>query len=279
MSSVTYSCGVFWAMVASFFFAAVPSFLWNAVGLYRLSSRYVSLSSIEDEMDSGDVLLFAGNRMLRWAQCSHWSHIGMVWVKHNEDGSKQRYVFEGNYGEGYDGSCLVDLEQKIRQYKGGATDVAWRPLPKGTLTPEVRAKIDGAIEKFKDVPFDHDLRRGFRAIMDCCMCCESAQEALHGEGGKIHAMFCSELVAAVYQEAGLLLSPPNGPPASEYVPRDFSQDPACNIERSFLNNVQYGKLHWIERTNLSWCDQADWCVCCAYTCCHRTYGCNRCCHC
>jgi len=269
---------VFWAMVASLLCAAVPAFVWNCLCLYKLKSYYVPYDSIEDKMDTGDVVLFAGNRILRWAQCSHWSHIGMVWVKTNEDGSKEKFIFEADYGvskgKAYDGSLMVPLKKKITEYKDGATDVAWRGLAKGTLTPELRAKIDAAVEKYKDVPFDHSLKRGFNAICDCCMCCENDDEALHGDGGKIHAMFCSEILAAIYQDVGLLPIPPFGPPADEYVPRDFSEDPACNIERTLLNNINFDKLHWIERTNMSWCDSADWCKCCI--CCDEDRGCQRC---
>merc|ERR1711871_1746070 len=111
----------------------------------------------------------------------------------------------------------------MADYKHGRTDVAYRKLPRELLTPELREKFDVAVnETFKEVPFDHDLKRGFKAIFDCCPCCEHSDETLHGESGKIHAMFCSELVAAVYQEVGLLGGPGNkdnkdGPPASEYV--------------------------------------------------------------
>jgi hypothetical protein len=235
------------------------------------------------EMDTGDVVIFSGTRFLRWMQASHWSHVGMVYNKIEPDGSSQKFLFEANYGSGFDGSCLVPLRHKIVDYKHGRTDVAYRRLPAGVLNAELRAKFKSAVETtFKDVSFDHSLARGANAIFDCCPCCEHSDETLRGHDGKIHAMFCSELIASVYQDVGLLPGPLNegqkeGPPASEYVPRDFAEDPGCNVERSMLQHVGLGSLVWIARRDLSWCAQEEWCNCAEdWPCCVCED--SRCCH-
>merc|ERR1712146_684855 len=96
-------------------------------------------------------------------------------------------------------------------------------------------------------------------------------------------MFCSELVAAVYQEVGLLGGPGNkdnkdGPPASEYVPRDFAGDPGCNVERSFIQATGLGPLTWIDRSDKNWCRQEEWCNLCGdFPCCDCSDSCYPCC--
>merc|ERR1711912_185457 len=106
------------------------------------------------------------------------------------DGTETRHLFEANHNDTYDGSCLVDLRKKIIEYRDGHTDIAWRALPKSTLTPEIREKFDVAVlDTFSSVPFDHDMTRGAKAILDCCTGCEHDydNETYHGKT-EIHAM-------------------------------------------------------------------------------------------
>lgn len=224
-------------------------------------------------------------------------------------GNGNKYIFEANYGSAkekqadgtfekkkFDGACLVDLRHKIYDYKHGRTDVAVRQLPKGTFDGEKGQKLREAFHhcinhKFADVPFDHDLKRGFKAIFDCCPCCESSEETLHGEHGKIHAMFCSEIIASVYQTVGLMKGPMNltggddlkaGPPPSEYVPRDFASEPGCNVELDFIKEIGFGPMLWFDRQDKGWCTSEEWCnlsedfPCC--TCDDGDSALSHCCH-
>lgn len=256
-------CVCLW-MAISCCCAAVPAALWNLCCCFKICKcNYVNLDDVLDQMDTGDLVLFAGTRHLKWAQCSHWSHVGMVFIKREEDGSETKYLFEANHNDTYDGSCLVDLRKKIKKYKSGHTDVCWRALPKGTMTPQLRDKFDTAVlETFSSVPFDHDVMRGVKAIVDCCSCCGccDTDEPDYGQT-QMHAMFCSELIAAVYQTVGLMPRPPNGPPPCEFVPRDFAEDPGWNRERSVVKDMKFAQAQWFARKS-RWCLLNDWCVCC-----------------
>jgi len=217
----------------------------------------------------------------------------MVYVDRNgdvvdPDGHRRppgtKYIFEANYsGDGkglpkFDGACFVPLKMKVVNYKKGSTDVAYRKLGATVRDlPNILDRIDDAVKYLDRTGYDHDQARGLNAILDCCSCCERAGEATDDEAFD-HKMFCSELVAAVYQLAGLLPKPPEGPPHSEYVPRDFGHQCSANMEDQMLEKLFEGSsLQWIERADKRWCWSFDWyplpvvlCCCC---CCNVQWPC------
>eukprot|EP00658_Telonema_sp_P-2_P017870 TRINITY_DN16978_c0_g1_i13.p1 TRINITY_DN16978_c0_g1~~TRINITY_DN16978_c0_g1_i13.p1 ORF type:complete len:363 (+),score=87.31 TRINITY_DN16978_c0_g1_i13:50-1138(+) len=249
---------------------------------YKLCSSccYSSFQELEPQLDTGDVFVFGGTRILKYAQMSTFSHLGMVyvdregWVK--DHAGRQwpkgtKFIFEANYsGDGqYDGACFVPLEYKVRNYKKGRTDVAYRPMGRATKeAPGYYDRMDHAVKTLQHTPYDHDEARGLNAILDCCSSCERADDTT---GEAEPAMFCSELIIAVYQIAGVLAKPPDGPPHSEYVPRDFAKQCSANIESRLLEELfEGGALIWIDRGDKRWCFNYDWpesplvllCCCC-----------------
>jgi len=258
------------------------------------SCCYNKFDDLEPDMQTGDVVLFGGTRMLKYAQMSVWSHIGMIYVDRtgdvvDHDGFRRppgtKYIFEANYSAGengappkFDGACFVPLKMKVVNYKKGSTDVAYRKMGAAARNlPDFLDRIDEAVMQLDRTGYDHDQARGLNAILDCCSCCERAGEATDDEEFS-HKMFCSELIAAVYQLAGILPKPPNGPPHSEYVPRDFGHQCSANMENQMLEELFEGSsLQWIERADQRWCWSFDWyplpvvlCCCC---CCNVQWPC------
>merc|ERR1711934_253396 len=249
---------------------------------------YHEFDALEPQMDTGDIFIFGGTRVLKYAQMSPFSHLGMVYVDTEgwvRDVLGQAYpkgtkfIFEANYsGDGtYDGACFVPLKYKVVNYKKGRTDVVYRALGESAKKdPNWRKKMDDAVKLLQNTPYDHNEARGLNAILDCCDCCERAADNL--DENKEQAMFCSELIAAVYQKAGLLASPPEGPPHSEYVPRDFANHISANIESGLLEKLyESNPIYWIERLDKRWCWNFDWfpspivLLCCC--CCNASWPC------
>merc|ERR1712194_937838 len=112
-------------------------------------------------------------------------------------------------------------------------DVAWRPL---LIQPEARACISASIAEHRGDPYDHDKVRMMYAALDCCPCCEKK------DNQRMHAKFCSQVVAQVLQDADVLPKPPHGPPANEYLPRDFGLVWGGTSE-SFLARSKLGPMH------------------------------------
>ncbi len=64
----------------------------------------------------------------------------------------------------------------------------------------------------------------FRAAIDLCNCCGvMVNTEEHRE-----SLFCSEFVAALYMDVGVL-HPEHHQPADEFVPSDFTRDHGCNL--------------------------------------------------
>lgn len=179
-------------------------------------------------------------------QC-HYSHVGCAF--RDTAGVIGRagllYVFESNFGRGgWDHCDLRLLREKVATYKGGTTDCAWRPLNEEIEDlPAARQRIGKAILEFCGCKYDHDLMHMFMAAADFCPCFEERM------GRDENTMFCSEAVAHVLQSADVLSKPPDGPPAGEYLPRDFgTRAPGCNAESELANDI-LGPVYMIQRTN------------------------------
>lgn len=153
------------------------------------------------------------------------------------------YVFEANFGNpGWDHCDIRLLRQKLETYKSGKTDLAWRPLE--DVDDEERQKISAAILKRRGTPYDHNMKRMAMAALDCCTCVEMEGQE-HGE------MFCSQCVAQVLIDAGILPGPPEGPPSGEYLPRDFDIVPSGTAEHAEMSAL-LGDIHRISRFSNKW---------------------------
>jgi len=209
---------------------------------------YESYDDIEPQVKTGDIFLFCGTNGTRFGGQSHWSHIGIALRDDAGDiGPKGLlYVFEANFGRpGWDHCDLRLLREKIETYKDGATDCAWRPLVVGGGSDAHREDITNAILHHCGAKYDHDMVHMMKAAMDCCPCFDVSSDATSGQ---TREMFCSQAVARILQEAKVLPGPPTGPPACEFLPRDFGLVAGCNDESRMVGDI-LGPMHMIKRTN------------------------------
>jgi len=200
---------------------------------------------IEEEIETGDVILFCGTMSTRIGGESHWSHAAICLrdTKGEHGPPGLLYVFEANFGRpGWNHCDIRLLREKLETYKGGKTDMAWRPLY--DADDETRQKISAAILKNRGAPYDHNMKRMAMAALDCCPCVEMEDQG-HGE------MFCSQCVAQVLIDAGVLPGPPVGPASGEYMPRDFDIVPSGGAEHAALTDV-LGDMYRIKRFSNKW---------------------------
>jgi hypothetical protein len=184
-----------------------------------LTTLLPAFDELRATLDSGDVLLFAGesrfSRGIKRLTRSHWSHSALV---ARTRGNGALLLWEATLDtdlpdvathEVAPGVRLYDLEHWIRHYGG---ETAIRPL-RVERTEEMRAGLLAFYEEARGRPYERNRLELFRAVYDGPLG-RNRKEDLSG-------FFCSELVAEAYQRMGLL---PDVPVASEYTPHDFSSE-------------------------------------------------------
>lgn len=179
-------------------------------------------------VSSGDIVLFSGASWTSWFVtlfcASQYSHIGIVYrppgqapmlfesIKSDDDGSPNVDVRNGEMRVGV---RLVDLRLLLTTFRGHAIAVRTLVSPatmniSDELSTHMTNRIHSVIKRYGMLPYEHRwfnfivARYGFMSI--------SVDEP--------DALFCSELVARCFQEAGLL---PRARSAVQYLPDDFSQ--------------------------------------------------------
>lgn len=187
-----------------------------------------------DDLKTGDIVLMSRSweainfdslfspsnltKMVQKVVLRHkWTHVAMVVVRHNKV-----LLWESTHGKVRDvdsqeiikGVQLVDCHERVEHYAG---QIAFRRIQ---LSPETQAELPQKLEKLyqfmeamRGVPYEKKMLELLRAVYD-------------GPGGMnqedLSSVFCSELIAATYQKMGFLKSPPQGLPANEYLPYNFS---------------------------------------------------------
>lgn len=207
-------------------------------------------------LKTGDAVLMAANATgrtpgLNAISACRWDHVGIVWVHEGRpyviDSGSIRYFdfcteplrFGGpatdawrKVGSGPQMYCLKDFiaAQGEGPLKGstGKASPAWyyeiigvRRLSQ-PLSPESLGAMRAALEAHRLAPYQRDADgpgEMTRAAVDLCDCLGVTRNATE----RLTTLFCSELVALLYIEAGLL--PPSAHlPSAEYVPSDFARD-------------------------------------------------------
>jgi hypothetical protein len=176
----------------------------------RLLSAFAELAP---RLDSGDVLLFAGDsrlsRGIKRLTGSHWSHVALV-ARPSAGGPL--LLWEATLDTDLPdvvthqvraGVKLYLLEHWITYYAG---ETVIRPLAV-ERTAAMRAALLAFYEEVRGQPYEQSRLQLLRANL--------------GRNRKkdLSSLFCSELVAEAYQRMGLL---PPKPPSNDYTPNDFS---------------------------------------------------------
>lgn len=177
---------------------------------------------------SGDIVLFSGASWTSWFVtlfcASQWSHIGIVYrppnqepllfesIKSDDDGSPNIDVRTGKHRVGV---RLVDLRLLLNSFTGYAvavrtliTPISMNAFP--ALDTHLTRSIAESINRYGKLPYEHRWFNFLVARYDFIrLTCEVPD-----------ALFCSELVARCYQEAGLFT---HSRSSLQYLPDDFSQ--------------------------------------------------------
>ena len=171
--------------------------------------------NIRDTLDTGDLLLYSGvgpvSMSIRLVTRSKWSHIGvvvrpkdfdMVCVLQSTTLSKVKDTVSNREIEGVQINLLSD---SLDSYKGA---VAVRKL-NVERTDDMRNTISDFRREVHGRPYEE---RKMELL-------KSAYDFFGGANEEdLSSLFCSELVAELYQRIGLL---DEDKPSNEYIPKDF----------------------------------------------------------
>ncbi len=182
------------------------------------------------DLQTGDLIFCRGmmwsSRLIEFFTGGVWSHVAMVIDPKDIDDSrleKGLYLWESTSLDGQDvnpevanpktGPMLVRLEDRIEYYltKSGSYKLLSARYLHADRTPEMLLKI----KKFVNDP---DVRNSKYPEEWHILWYYFRERFLTGR--RENTFYCSELVAATYQAAGLL---PPIPSAQSYCPRDFSE--------------------------------------------------------
>ena len=185
----------------------------------------VPLDDIADQLQSGDLVLFAGNVGLRAVTRSYWSHVGIV-IRlesgvHVIDSTIKTYDKRPGGG-----TQCVTLEESLACFDPFDASISVRRLglPSDQDDGNRVETFQKTLEEFRDTVMDAKystnlvelLRVGVGADFSLV---RNTQDAMDG------TLFCSELVAAAYQALGLLPTVAEGGLApSAYTPKMFSTE-------------------------------------------------------
>ncbi len=194
----------------------------------------MNYEEIAPTLNTGDVVLFGfggkgpiSNTIKRFT-FSMWSHVGMV-LRSEDIGlnlmiesttlSNVRDIDSGDFREGVQVVSLID---RLNLYTG---DVGFRRMENVARTREMIAVIVGLRREFRGREYEQSKLELIRSVYD-------------GPFGSnvedLSSLFCSELVAEMWQSIGWL---PQDPPSNEYNPANFAGDGNENVDDLLLPHV------------------------------------------
>lgn len=179
-------------------------------------SLSLSYDDVRKSFRTGDVMLFSGtgfiSRMIQFRSGSPWSHVGLV-VKSEEldlallwESTTLSNIPDMESGQKRQGVQLVPLSERVAAYDG---KVAVRHIIEPFNNAELAA-LTAFRSKMKGRPYEQDTIQLARAAIDWAGT-ENTPD--------LSSVFCTELVAATFMEAGRL---GRETPSNEFDPGDFA---------------------------------------------------------
>lgn len=162
--------------------------------------------NLYDQLSTGDIILFSDtkfilSRIIEWVTGTPFSHIGIIWRDPHIDGKQYQglYLFESvgmsdikdvENGEYKFGVQIRDFKSIVNEYDGRI----WVRQMSCERNSDFFEKLAYAHSKVHGITYDLDPRDWFRVLFDIDI----------GDTTKTNEMFCSALVAFVYDQLGLL---------------------------------------------------------------------------
>ncbi|MEM9276770.1 MAG: hypothetical protein AAGA80_28105 [Cyanobacteria bacterium P01_F01_bin.143] len=172
------------------------------------------------QLKTGDIVLFHGKGFFSWAikfsTKSNWSHVGMV--VNDPDVHEEPMIFESTTlsnvrdsltGKRRGGVQLVSYKDRINSYNG---KIAVRPL-NVSRSDAFEEKVKNIINQLHGREYEESLWQLANSSWDLLPISENKED--------LSSVFCSELVAHIYQELGFL---DESKPSNEYTPGDFEEN-------------------------------------------------------
>lgn len=180
--------------------------------------RHSNYTHERSRIQTGDILLFSGtgpiSQGIKKGSRSNWSHVAMAVRSENPDivmvyqSTTLSKAKDLHYGEPRQGVQINLLSETVSIYPG---QIAVRYLE--TLrTPEMMRQLESLRIELRGHPYEQDKCELFKALYD--------GPFGHNEED-LSSLFCSELVAEVYQRWGLISEDLS---SNEFIPKDFSTE-------------------------------------------------------
>ncbi len=164
---------------------------------------------IREQMKPGDVIAFGGkghfSEIIKFATRSGVSHVGTVLqtkVVEDDTGRFFNQIIESTSLHGFKGVNISRLSDRISTYEG---DIWWLPLRHDLRkTPDSRKKFYDFLFDKAERKIQYDTPQAIKSALDAL---DQLPFDLHGPGYNsedFSKFFCSELVAAGLEKAGLI---------------------------------------------------------------------------
>merc|ERR1712159_697466 len=191
--------------------------------------KQIDLDELYEMAQTGDVILFNEKGGQCFQQCfarSPWVHVGFVVEVGQVASISGKYFLEACMPK----VTLSPLKRGIRSWlhESRVEQLALRQLNNVDRTPEILEKVENLAINLQGAPYEDHFADIVDAVImqdadgcwGCCKCdcCSGKAVDENEEKEKLKALFCSELVAHMLQEAGWLNKKWE---AGHYLPKDF----------------------------------------------------------
>lgn len=167
---------------------------------HREMLTWIAAQDVLNTAKNGDVVLLAGDthgeRTCRWCAGTMFSHVGVLfWEKHPVTGEDILYIFDCDLGQGTkEGVRVMPLWDKLHRYKGMRVGALKKLIVHPPRSQPSREEFVNLLPKYTPVEFDNRIATWWTANYGW----------LYRLIKNPQTMFCSELVASVYQDLGIL---------------------------------------------------------------------------
>lgn len=209
--------------------------------------RSITIDQVVQQAETGDLFLFDRNGANCFQQCvtgSVWVHVGIV-IELPGRRSTTKYLCEAMMPK----VVLTPLVKAVETWMDDESllHMAFRKLQNVDRSKDALIRVAKlATTKYQNKPYETNMASSFSgAILHqsrrCSYCChkELTDEDKEDE---LQALFCSELVAAIYIDAGWLN---DTLAASRYLPKDFGIGGNENLTERLTNGATLGPLHQV----------------------------------